>query len=168
MTAHKHADLMAQYAKDAMKTDKPWELWEINATDNEKAESGWVPMSRRGFFNNDSLDYRRKPDADRLIDPYYDLRQAEKAGKTIQAWNDSEWVDQHSPCGFIMESKFYRVKEGVPKTKTLYKWAYLHYTSESWVESDRWLESEEDFEQDMGGFALDCKRLDYTAIEVPS
>ena len=28
MTAHKHAALMLQYAEDAAKTDKPWELWE--------------------------------------------------------------------------------------------------------------------------------------------
>ena len=27
MTAHKHAELMLQYAQDATETDKPWELW---------------------------------------------------------------------------------------------------------------------------------------------
>ncbi|TDB48050.1 hypothetical protein [Photorhabdus luminescens] len=26
---HVHAELMMQYAQDAFKTDKPWELWEI-------------------------------------------------------------------------------------------------------------------------------------------
>ena len=26
---HKHAELMMEYAKDAMETDKPWERWEI-------------------------------------------------------------------------------------------------------------------------------------------
>ena len=25
---HKHADLMLQYAEDAMETDRPWERWE--------------------------------------------------------------------------------------------------------------------------------------------
>ena len=30
MTAHKHADLMLQYAQDAAETDKPWERWEVN------------------------------------------------------------------------------------------------------------------------------------------
>ena len=29
MTAHKHADLMLQYAQDAMETDKSWEWWEV-------------------------------------------------------------------------------------------------------------------------------------------
>ena len=29
MTAHVHAALMLQYAKDAMETDKPWERWEV-------------------------------------------------------------------------------------------------------------------------------------------
>ncbi len=28
MTAHIHAKQMAEYAKDALKTDKPWKLWE--------------------------------------------------------------------------------------------------------------------------------------------
>lgn len=28
MTKHIHAELMAEYAKDAMETDKPWERWE--------------------------------------------------------------------------------------------------------------------------------------------
>lgn len=28
MPAHIHAELMAQYAEDALITDKPWELWE--------------------------------------------------------------------------------------------------------------------------------------------
>ena len=30
MTKHIHADLMMEYAKDAMETDKPWERWEYN------------------------------------------------------------------------------------------------------------------------------------------
>lgn len=29
MSKHKHAELMLEYAKDAMETDKPWERWEI-------------------------------------------------------------------------------------------------------------------------------------------
>lgn len=27
---HAHADAMAEYAKDAKITDRPWELWEVN------------------------------------------------------------------------------------------------------------------------------------------
>jgi hypothetical protein len=27
---HKHAELMAEYAKDAFETDKPWERWEFS------------------------------------------------------------------------------------------------------------------------------------------
>lgn len=30
MPAHIHAELMKQYAEDAMQTDKPWELWEYS------------------------------------------------------------------------------------------------------------------------------------------
>lgn len=29
MTRHIHADLMMQYAQDALETDKPWERWEF-------------------------------------------------------------------------------------------------------------------------------------------
>ena len=29
MAKHIHADLMLQYAQDAMETDKPWERWEV-------------------------------------------------------------------------------------------------------------------------------------------
>ncbi|ETD72792.1 hypothetical protein V757_02310 [Pelistega indica] len=29
MSKHKHAELMMQYAQDAMETDKPWERWEV-------------------------------------------------------------------------------------------------------------------------------------------
>lgn len=28
---HVHAELMAEYAKDAMETDKPWERWQRSA-----------------------------------------------------------------------------------------------------------------------------------------
>ena len=36
MTAHKHANLMLQYAQDAMETDKPWERWEVKAPNEWK------------------------------------------------------------------------------------------------------------------------------------
>ncbi|MEK9497103.1 hypothetical protein V2H77_11680 [Photorhabdus sp. P32] len=28
MTKHAHAELMLQYAQDALKTNEPWKLWE--------------------------------------------------------------------------------------------------------------------------------------------
>lgn len=54
MSKHIHADLMLQYAQDAMTTDKPWELWEVDAG------RGWVNL----LVNPESHSgkkYRRKP-----------------------------------------------------------------------------------------------------------
>jgi len=33
---HPHAELMLEYAKDAMETDMPWELWEYKYKNDEK------------------------------------------------------------------------------------------------------------------------------------
>lgn len=54
MTAHKHAALMLQYAKDAMETDKPWERWEV-AAPNE-----WKGCEMSPSWSEDH-NYRRKP-----------------------------------------------------------------------------------------------------------
>lgn len=58
MTKHKHADLMALYAKDAQETDKPWERWESrNSAQHEdhfhslNCTPMWYPHR----------EYRRKP-----------------------------------------------------------------------------------------------------------
>jgi hypothetical protein len=57
---HKHAELMAAYAADAMTTDKPWELWESRDSLLGEARFGqmthpisWLPH----------IEYRRKPQA---------------------------------------------------------------------------------------------------------
>jgi hypothetical protein len=61
MTAHKHAALMAEYAKDAAETDKPWERWEVrNQT---------CPIDEYRVWNTcrshpewvEGCEYRRKP-----------------------------------------------------------------------------------------------------------
>jgi len=56
MTAHIHAELMMQYAEDAMTTDKPWELWEFRSENGRPWETfgchpAWLP----------DYQYRRKP-----------------------------------------------------------------------------------------------------------
>ena len=54
---HKHAELMMQYAQDAMETDKPWELWEIRLPANKT----WANCTD-GYMNFSSMfEYRRKP-----------------------------------------------------------------------------------------------------------
>lgn len=55
MTAHKHAALMLQYAKDAAETDKPWERWEYRTPDG-----GWWDMDSSPCWDEEA-EYRRKP-----------------------------------------------------------------------------------------------------------
>ena len=56
---HKHAELMMQYAQDAMETSEPWELWEYQ-TESMQEGDVW-----KNCFPNPSFDgiykYRRKP-----------------------------------------------------------------------------------------------------------
>ena len=56
---HKHAELMMQYAKDAMETPRPWERWQYQT---ESMQEGDVWSN---CFPNPSFDvrykYRRKP-----------------------------------------------------------------------------------------------------------
>ena len=51
---HKHAELMMQYAQDAMETDKPWERWEVFIKDS------WRDLGECFFFAKEE-EYRRKP-----------------------------------------------------------------------------------------------------------
>lgn len=56
MTAHKHAHLMAEYAKDALETDKPWELWEFRYS----ADCQWYNFSVQHPAWREDIEYRRK------------------------------------------------------------------------------------------------------------
>lgn len=61
MTAHKHAALMLQYAKDAMETDEPWERWEWRNTYHYGDDDQWKQLSFHPVWNMDS-EFRRKPE----------------------------------------------------------------------------------------------------------
>lgn len=57
MTKHIHAELMAQYAQDALETDRPWERWE----QRDIGEEDYRPLNCSpswGLF----VEYRRKPE----------------------------------------------------------------------------------------------------------
>ena len=56
MTAHKHAELMLQYAQDAAETEEPWLRWEVRSNSKDPWRSG----SRRICFDS-TCEYRRKP-----------------------------------------------------------------------------------------------------------
>ena len=54
---HKHAELMMQYAQDAMETDKPWERWEYQFD----GSTLWHPFDEHSPAWANSMRYRRKP-----------------------------------------------------------------------------------------------------------
>ena len=55
---HKHAELMMQYAQDAMETDKPWERWQYNSN---KDDFGFISCDKYTMAFYDDYEYRRKP-----------------------------------------------------------------------------------------------------------
>ena len=61
MTAHKHAALMLQYAKDAMETDKPWERWEVRIAANVQPNAVFERLSSHPKWDTNN-EYRRKPE----------------------------------------------------------------------------------------------------------
>ena len=54
---HKHAELMAQYAQDAMDTDEPWLRWEFYS----KTFGGWIDCHVVAPSWYEQTEYRRKP-----------------------------------------------------------------------------------------------------------
>lgn len=57
MSGHIHAELMAQYAEDALETSRPWERWERW---ERQSGAGWVSMRAHPLWLIDTQ-YRRKP-----------------------------------------------------------------------------------------------------------
>lgn len=57
--AHKHAELMMQYAQDAMETDTPWDRWQV------KSEKHWHDFTSKQPEWDPELEYRRKPQTSR-------------------------------------------------------------------------------------------------------
>ena len=57
MTAHRHAQLMLQYARDAAETEKPWERWEWR---DFYEGAPWKKLSFHPLWYTHN-DYRRKP-----------------------------------------------------------------------------------------------------------
>lgn len=60
--AHKHAELMMQYAQDALETDTPWERWEQEGMG--VGMDKWVTMSCNPAWHP-HFEYRHKPPTSR-------------------------------------------------------------------------------------------------------
>ena len=60
MSKHRHAELMALYAQDALETDRPWERWEF------RPKSRWLPFLLGDHpLWEEECEYRRKPKTSR-------------------------------------------------------------------------------------------------------
>lgn len=64
MSKHPHAELMAQYAQDALETDTPWERWEVRQVAKGCEPSDWRPCMPRDMLFPRDFEYRRKPEPD--------------------------------------------------------------------------------------------------------
>lgn len=99
---HPHADLMLQYAQDAMTTDEPWDLWEV------KDGLGWYHCVANPVWVA-HYEYRRKAEKPKTVvkwlwaNPYGNMSEAlltvkeaakSKANLTIKLeWSRTEFTE---------------------------------------------------------------------------
>lgn len=74
---HKHAELMVQYAQDAMNNECPWELWEVWSGGMESG--GWLPLETHPDWDVHKA-YRRTPRPHRITVDGYPLNFARGSG----------------------------------------------------------------------------------------
>lgn len=66
MSKHVHAELMAQYAQDALETDRPWERWQVKGPEmithvsNPRDKDGYITCECHPSWHPSHV-YRRKP-----------------------------------------------------------------------------------------------------------
>lgn len=102
MTAHKHADLMLLYARDAAETDKPWERWEWRGKSADEFLTCWQHPSWK--LNHE---YRRKSQVIHVGRHEFPrpITEAPLAGATV--YNVQEHFDHTVPHAFqVAEEKF--------------------------------------------------------------
>ena len=100
-----------------------------------------------------------------VIDPYAHLKEAHYRGEMVQHQSENgKWHNCIHSSGWAYndEPDRYRIK---PKTKTLYLFAYRDDKTKSWKNTDIYHENIIDARADIL-WAVEFKRLDYTAIEV--
>lgn len=114
MTAHKHAQLMMQYAHDALETDKPWERWELCPMGSEQ----WHACSGRISFS-ERCEYRRKPvtltytvtipeplrEAPKIGESYYVMDMNEFSLYFLYWWHDDETDRRNLKRGLCFATK---------------------------------------------------------------
>lgn len=111
MAKHVHAELMAQYAQDALETDRPWERWEFRNSSRK-----WKSKDTHPDWNPDH-EYRRKP------------RKVEVAG---EVFDDIIFSPEEAPqvrVFFIYLSNVTEVAAGTPNKRS-YQKGLVHTTYE--------------------------------------
>ena len=86
MSKHPHAELMAQYAEDAMETPTPWDRWQVKYRNDAR---GWMDSEDVVIWSK-SAEYRRKP----LKEPV-DLSVLIESGIDCEFWDDGstlKWI----------------------------------------------------------------------------
>lgn len=161
MTGHRHAASMAEYAKDAIETAKPWERWEMVSPNGNVG----ILMNHPGW----SLDviYRRKRTP---------LCQVE--GRDVfpgdRLWHRSahRWLviaayGQYHNCLATEEYGPANIAElswtEPPRTKTVYQWA-IRDTSGNWAIGSSLRATEEEISE-LYNWGTGFKRL--APVEVP-
>ena len=96
---HPHAELLMEYAKDAMETDKPWERWEWYCED-EFGER-WITLTEYNSSFFPRRIYRRKPKTIRIGN--YDVPEPIREVPTIDTW---VWYVNLASDNGITKSKY--------------------------------------------------------------
>lgn len=166
MPAHIHAALMAEYAKDALETDKPWERWEKRHQGcdwtNLQGHPGWsydreyrhkrIPLCQvegRDVFPGDKLWWKARNKWVIVGGKFANSDSHLRVGSHDSAWPDEfTWTEP-------------------AKTKTVYQWAYYVHDSDKWLMHGCFATDEQDW-RERTGLMNKAVRLDWTALEVPA
>lgn len=91
MTKHPHAELMMQYARDAMETEEPWMLWQYRCEGKWKQCQAHPSWAKSGTF-------RRKPEGIKIGD--YEFSYPEIKPLKL---NEEYWYIEISNYGFYAQ-----------------------------------------------------------------
>lgn len=123
MTAHKHANLMLQYAQDAMETDKPWERWEVRIAANVQPNAVFESMSFHPQWDTNN-EYRRKPQVIRVGRHEFPKPITEKPKEGTMYWT----IESGGENGFYAER--YRWRQN-GEDESVIKQGLVHLTEEA-------------------------------------
>lgn len=166
MSAHIHAALMTEYAKDALETDKPWERWEWQMT----RDRAWCPCRESPNWHS-AHEYRRKST------PLCQIEGRDVFPGDKLWWKArNKWVivggkfansDSHLRVGSHDSAWPDELTWTEPaKTKTVYQWAILWPNESKWFVSDWLFSTEQEVREQV--VVKGVRRLDWTALEVPA